>query len=680
MSRNNSLTCIVFGIFLSSQAVGADTPRNRRESLEAVVVTGDRQTQQTELTEETEKLLNIPGTFGDPLQAVYSLPGIVQTEEVGGAPAVRGSGPDDNSFLVDFLPASYVFHDFGFSIFNENLLRDFGVKKAGFGARYGRATGAIFDVTLREPRQQPWEAIVDASFLRVGGMVEGQLTDSQAVYVSVRESLLHLLLKARADSIGEEEDIYFDDGPRARDFQAKYSWAINDNNRLSVLGIGAQDQIGVTLGGVSDIALIDPASAGSAELKTQFVSTGINWLFDNGANRLQSAFGYLDESRDLYSGGGSEFRNTDVARLTAKSHYERALNDRHRLAFGGEYQRARYGYAVRIRYRSCTNFTPGCEVERGPLIEAQDAAVVNSTAAFIEDRWQISKVFALTLGVHNTRNDYLDESYVEPRVAAEWQLNKKWEVHGSWGKYHQLPRVDQFIPVFGNPLLVSPQATHYVLGVTERFENGWSWTSDVYYKEMQDLIVDINTSERYLNRATGTAYGAELMVNKNRDGEEQRGWYGWLSLSLSRTKRDNELTGTSAIFEYDTPVLANVVANYRFARKWDAGFKWTMRSGMPYTPVVGNVENPSFPGFYIPVYGELNSRRAAPYHRLDIRVEHSWENRVLSGSVYVDIINLYARKNGGAVQYKPVAGSATFELEEEESLPLLPSIGVKLVF
>jgi hypothetical protein len=48
--------------------------------------------------------------------------------------------------------------------------------------------------------------------------------------------------------------------------------------------------------------------------------------------------------------------------------------------------------------------------------------------------------------------------------------------------------------------------------------------------------------------------------------------------------------------------------------------------------------------------------------------------------VYIDIINAYNRKNGGAVQYKPKAGTSEYELEEEESLPLLPSVGIKIVF
>ena len=52
----------------------------------------------------------------------------------------------------------------------------------------------------------------------------------------------------------------------------------------------------------------------------------------------------------------------------------------------------------------------------------------------------------------------------------------------------------------------------------------------------------------------------------------------------------------------------------------------------------------------------------------------------LRGSVYLDIINAYARENGGAVEYKPIPNSSSYQLEEEDTLPLLPSIGVKLIF
>jgi hypothetical protein len=681
-----SLSALAVWAALGTTAYGdeADTPRPR-DTLDRVIVTGEREveTPVTERTEQTEKLLKVPGSFGDALQTIYTLPGIVQSEEAGGAPAVRGSGPDDNAFLIDFLPAGYVFHDFGFSIFNENLLRDFGVKTAGFGSRYGKATGAIFDVALREPRQQPWEYTVDASFLRVGALAEGQITDSQSMYISARESMIHLLLKLRADAIEEEEDISFETYPRARDFQAKYSWVINEQNRFSVLAIGAQDETAVRLGGESDIALIDPGVAGEVRLKTGFGSIAANWLYDDGINRLRTAAGYLDESRDLSSGNGAEYSNSDVARTTFKSHFDRVLG-RHLLGIGGEYQHSVFDYDLNFRFRSCTNFNPDCRVNRGPLVSAQDSTTIDTIEGFLEDRWQVVDSVAFTAGVHVAHNDYLDETFIEPRAAAEWQINPRWQVNASWGEYHQLPRVGQIIPVFGNPELESLSATHYVLGVKHKLGNDWSWSSDVYYKDLGDVVVDVTTGQQYLNAADGEAYGFELLINKNRDEQVRDTMmdrlYGWLSLSLSKTERRNMLNNTTAVFEYDTPIIANLVMNYRIARAWDVGLRWNFRSGLPYTPIVGNKPNPNFPGFFLPVYGELNSDRAAPYHRLDVRGEYELSMKKFKGSIYVDIINLYNRTNGGAVEYKPVAGTSDYTLEEEESLPLLPSIGVKISF
>jgi hypothetical protein len=672
--------------FATVSVVAAESgTSSRSDSLEAVIVTGERvrDTPATEPTIQTEKLLDVPGSFGDPLQSVYSLPGVVPTEEIGGAPAVRGSGPEDNYFLTDFLPTGYLFHAFGFSIFNENLIRDFGIKNAGFGARYGRAIGAVFDVNLREPRQQPWTTTLDGSFLRVGAMIEGQLTDSQAIYVSVRESTMHLLLKAREDSIEEEEDISFEEYPRARDLQAKYSWRVNDENRLSVLVVGAYDATGVNFGDTADLALIDPGSAGSAQFERAFTSEALNWQYDDGTNALRTAIGHLRVSQDLRFGSLGEFSNNDADRFTGRTQYERTFADAHGIAAGIEFQRAEFDYSTRVRYRSCSRFSPECDVDRGEMTQANDSAVMDTASVFIEDRWSVLPAVALTVGLRGEYNDYLEESHLQPRLAAQWQMSSNWNAHAHGGLYHQSPRVQEILPVFGNPELEMLESTHYVLGVTHRIDARWSWSIDTYYKDIDHLPVDVPTEQRFVNGASGEAYGAEVMINKNRapyePGSSDR-FYGWFTLGLAKTRRDNDIANTSAVFDYDVPVVANLVVNYRWNQAWDAGLRWTFHSGMPYTAIVGNRENDDFPGYYLPVYGELNGSRASPYHRLDLRVERQFVGNRLRGSVYLDIINAYARKNGGAVEYKPIPNSSSYELEEDEALPLLPSIGVKLIF
>lgn len=676
MRRAGLARPVIVSVCAFGAATSATYAAQTDDTLEEVTVTSKRITRTTEPTTQTMKLLAVPGGFGDPLQAIYSLPGVVPTEEAGGAPAVRGSGPEDNAFIVDFLPASYIFHDFGHSIFNENLIRDFGLKAAGFGSRYGRATGAVFDVSLRDPRVQRLTTTIDASMLRAGALLEGGISENQSFYIAARASVIDKLLEAADYEPDEEDDITLDQFPKDHDYQAKYLWRIGSHHRVEASAIGARDEAAATLGSRSDNALLDPGMTGRASLEREFNSQAVRWIFENGAHRLQTAFGHVNESRLNKQGNGAEFLDIDTDELTFRSQYDFRLSDSHTFGAGVEYQSSTYDYGIRVRYRSCSIFTPDCDTDKGELTEANDEQKIESADAFLEDIWTIAPGLTLTSGVHFARNEYLDESHAEPRVAAQWQINPALEMHASWGKYHQLPEIDQIVPIFGNVNLESPEAVHYVFGGTIRPAPLWSITADVYYKDLSKVVVDVPEPTMYVNDATGKAYGAEILVNRDRGDR----WYGWLSLSASKTERRNELTGESIPFDYDVPVVANLVLNYRINARWEAGLRWNLRSGMPYTPIIGNKPNPDYPGYYLPVYGELNSERAKAYHRLDLRLERKFDYGRVQGSYYLDIINTYARKNGGSVRYEAIADSSEYRLEEQESLPLFPAFGVKITF
>lgn len=647
------------------------------DTMDTVVVTGIRKPNETEQTEETKKLSQVPAMMGDPMQTIFSLPGIVQANEAEPLPAVRGSGPDDNIFLVDSLPTGALFHSvLGNSIFNENLLRDFGIHAAGFGANYGNATGAVFDITLREPRNQPIKTTLESSFLLVSALFEGRVSDKQAFYFSYRESLLHLVLPLldKKDQTGLD-DVGFTKYPRARDWQFKHTVNANDYNRISFLALGSQDSTGVNFGQNSDVALIDPGSTGVASISTKFNSQGLKWDFEKGTNELHTAISNLKETVLFDRGNNNEFVRDKLDEWQFKLRYAHNTHS-NSVAAGVEQWYQKFIYTLHLRYRPCTSFTPDCKTVLGPLVDMDDSQIVRTSTVFAEDALRITEPWTVTAGVRYTHDAYLRENHTEPRLSTQWQINTNWNVHASWGQYHQLPLPEQILPEPGNPSLHSPTAEHYVFGIGATLNNGWSFTSDIYYKKLDKIVVDVDDDRNYINAATGKAYGAELLINKNLTDRLQ----GWLSMSLSRTERHNELTDTTARYDYDTPVNVNLVFNYDLHRHWNAGLRWNYRSGFPYTPIIGNKENPDFPGFYIPAYGTLNSQRAHAYHRVDLHVGHDFHIRKLSGTVFVDIINAYNRKNGGSVQYKPIAGSSNYKLEETDSLPLIPSVGVKISF
>lgn len=663
-----------FGIALLSNLASAAAVD---EELGEIVVTAERVNSVAEPTAQTEKLNNVPGTLGDALQAVFTLPGIVPSMEYGGQPAVRGSGPDDNTYLIDLMPAGYLFHDFGDSIVSEDLLRDFGVHTAGYGARFGDATGGLFDIHLREPRVQPLRTTLELSFLRLGAMLESQVDNDQAFFVSYRESLIGLALRTQSKNLEEDEDLSFNTYPQARDFTGKYSWILGSEDRVSLLVIGAQDVTSLDVGDQSDFGLIDPAATGEASIDTAFGSAGLRWTHDSDRLSSEAGIGVTRLRRRDELGDASEYAHHSQTVWSLKAHVEGAIAARQRLAAGLDVSRSNYDYSARVRYRPCSIFTPDCLTEHGELIQLRDDLPVNTFTVYAEHTWSPLQRLQLTTGLRESYNHYLDEWYTEPRLAARLDVNDRWSVHAAGGRYHQQPLAPEMAPTLGNPDIDAPVALHYVLGVKQQLSRGWSWTLDGYYKDLRKVIIDAPAPLLYDNLATGETWGAELMLNKEQTGR----WYGWLSASVARSRRTSNTSGETIRFPFDTPVVATLVGNYDITSNWSAGLKWMYRSGMPYTAITGNHENPDFPGFYLPDFGPVNGERADDYHRLDLRVARSFgTGKRVRGSFFFDLVNAYARNSGGAAQYKPKAGSSDYELEQSDSLPILVSVGVKVSF
>ena len=233
------------------------------EPIEVIEVVSRRNQANTEVSFETQKLLKIAGLDHDPLSALYSMPGVVYAGgDNGGEPAIRGSSPDDNAFYIDDMPAGYIFHLFGDSIFNENVVGDFSLHPAAFGSQYGNATGGVFDVKLRDPRNQNFTTTVDASLLKTGVMIESGINDNQAFYLSYRRSLIHLFLPE-----GEEEDGYtVFKAPVSDDYQGKYQWLIGNDHKLTFTLTGASDVGGINVSKASEEGRIDPDFIGDLKI------------------------------------------------------------------------------------------------------------------------------------------------------------------------------------------------------------------------------------------------------------------------------------------------------------------------------------------------------------------------------------------------------------------------------
>lgn len=674
---------------LHSQAADTATTDNQQsvannqpeEVIEEIQVFGSRKGNFTEITENTEKLVTMPGAMGDPLAAVFSLPGVVYGEGDMGAPAVRGSSPSDNLFLIDFMPAGYIFHDFSYSIFNDNIIQDFQLHSAGFGAEYASVTGAVFDVKLRDPKHQPITTTVDLSMLKAGLFVEGEVNDSQAFYLSGRKSLMHLFLEE--DSL-EEDGIKIKQAPEDHDFQFKYQWDINSDWRLTWQSTGAQDVAAANFSAKSVEAKADPDFQGDAELKRAFISHGLitDYYGDKGEH-LKVGIGYLDDEDKTSWNDGNYFSRSGFKHGLVKAHYRFKASENHFVTIGGEYDDYTFDYAFNQIQYLCTEFDPDCILRRGERINDKQQLNQSEQVFFVNDSWSITPDLIWDLGVQYQYNDYTKESFTHPRTAVTLYLEQDWTLTTKAGRYNRFPDVYTVLPKIGNPDLKSPTADHFSFGVNKSLDNEWSVSVESYYKTLKNLPLALDEdapdfAKNYVNGYEGKAYGLDLLVNKSLTDK----WYGWFALSISKSERTNTRTQTTRDYHLDTPIVANLVLNYQYSEAWNFGARWTARSGSSYTPIVGVQDNPNFDDHYLPIYGEAYSDRLPVYSRLDLRFERTTDFWGYDGKLVIDIINALNQQPviSRDMDYERVNGSKKLYIEEEVGRELFPSIGFSVTF
>lgn len=651
----------------------------------------------------TQKLLKIPGAGGDPLKAIEAMPGVT----LGGfgpfnLPSVRGSSPADNSYITDFVPVGYVFHNDGSSTYNENLVEDFQIKTGAWSPEYNNALGAVLVTRLRDPYREAWRTTADISFLRAGILVEGAVSDDQALYFSYRESLLQFYV----DNFVDEKELSFTEVPTNHDYQFKYHWQLDPVTNLRFTATGARDKVGIEFGPESKELEREPGLAGGLDANTFYDNQSVlfDHLFNNGTSQ-EAAITRKVEDIGFHIG---DILNLDVVstEYRVKSYFRTPLRSTDALRYGVEVEKWNIDYSADGKFNACASEVETCPpASLGQPYTTADLLVINGQRAFIAYDWLATPDWQLSPGLMLGKNDYTKESDTEFRLESRYELNSRWTLTAAFGQHSEFPRQFQYIlKDIGNPDLEKPTAEHYVAGFEFKQDSLWSSKLEAYYKDLHKIIVsnaayesELTTPDvpKYLNDAEGYAYGLEWLINKNLADR----WYGWFSISYAQTKRTNNQNGEEFLFAYDRPWTLNAVASYEWDQNWSVGLRWRYQSGALTTPVQS--DNPSDRVFrnttsgnifvaddsytpaaddeflqYSPNYAKINSRRLPAYHRLDIRADRTFKRKNCDLDLYWEIINLYNRLNVSDYNY---SGDYT-EREDVVSLPTIFSVGIKATF
>lgn len=617
------------------------------------------------------EIKRVPGTSGDIMRSIQSLPGVATGNDVSGELFVRGNGPYDNLILFDKFWLVNAYHFGGFvSVINSDIIDTIDFYSGGFPVEYGEAIGSILDITSREKEEPTWGGKVNVNLLTADFVLETPFTENGYVLLSGRRSYFDLYAER---FIGSMEEIDVTILPYFWDYQGKLGYYFSKKNYIEFLSFGSGDKIGLTIKEGEDVDFANRKFGYSIISHSQ----GFTWRYVPSKrffSRLK--IGAVQQEERVFFG---EYVNVDPKVTGILSREDITLNISKYLDIdvGLEYVYARLnidGIVPVLNPGAPDNpiFPDDFTIEDFELDDLDYhhySGYGQTTLTLLPLKW----VLGVRYDVHRDVNSF---SYVSPRTSLEISLNKRNRISAAVGLFQQAQDLYFTNKDFGNPDLDTQKAIHYVLGyeldVTERT----TMTVEGYYKNLWDLIVTGGDNETFNDTGTGSVYGGELLLRR----ELADGFFGWFSYGYSVSKRDDHDDKGEYYFDYDRTHIINLIASYKILHWLQVGIKWRYATGLPYTSIVGSYPHPT-KDEYVPVYSErYNKDRMPDYHKLDIRIDFFTDWFGAKWDIYIEVLNAYNSPNIYEKEFDQREPYSNDNPKDIRDLPLLPYLGVEVRF
>jgi hypothetical protein len=697
----------------------AKTTEDGKRTLKPLVIKGTREKKKKDIqsvsrqTMTVEEIKEVPGSFGDSVRALTSLPGI--NSAFGGffGPLViRGANPSSNNYLVDDVPVDNPLHFGGLHcVINTNLIKDIDVYSSAFPAQFGSATAAIINInTIDEVNE--FGGYTNLSLLTADALVRtpiltdkfGRLiTDTPShlekeegvenrgyFIVSGRYGYITLAIKAAELISGKEVPI----SPEYWDYQVKSKYKIDNTNSIILLLFGHKDYVRILLKGkmneegddplLSDIQFQTDITSHNQGLylESKFSSEFINKLIYYSS--LPDTHTYLNVGS---AGAASWAKDINVhSRPWVFGLKDKVkvkwMNGHSELSGGPEYTLYYfnvYGRAPRILMRE-----PGFNIGSNEAMETIyiDKTIINhKIGGYLENRFTYGG-YTFTPGF---RSEYLartSQTTYDPRGMMSYKFSTDTTISAAGGHYSNFFQTNPFyfnqitdsdLPTIKNRITKPEKAWHAAIGAEQEvglFTFKLEGFSNYFYNIWEDYYHTEPDGSKLNGFSSGKAKarGFEIMIRKD-TREKEDGLYGWLSYTYTQSKYKSGLPTEDGLYglsdnkagdkygdtwitsRFELLHAVKLVAGYIFGEHI-VSTKIQYYSGSPYTPIIGHRDDlpePDTYGRYTPAYGKTNSKNFPPYWQIDLRYTRKIPYSWGNISWYVEVINIFS---AGDYEYK----------------------------
>lgn len=659
-AQETSLTLRLERTPVAAPKVEGDGPR-----FEEVTVRGTRPPREvTKRTLEKRELERIPGTNGDALRAIQSLPGVARPPGLAGLLIVRGASPNSTNVFVDGTLIPLVYHFGGLSsVIPTELISRIDFYPGNFSARYGRVNGGIVDVGLRAPRVDKLSGMAQVDLIDARGVVEGPIGDSGWSFaLGARRSYVDVWLKPVLEAAGSGVTT----APVYYDYQAVLERPMPDKGRLNLAFYGSDDRLEVLIKAVNGS---DPAIGGGLGLHTGFWRIAGTYKQPIGSKTELSMVHAFGQNTIEFNLGDNAFK-LDGLPLTNRVDLTHKISQGTTLDVGLDMLWQPYDIFVRLPPQPRPGEpTDGPGLSREPRT-VRESGEVYRPACFAELELTPAPGTRIVPGV---RVDYARDTKswdVSPRFSARHEVSREYPttvVKGGVGVFSQPPQPQETNAVFGQPGVTSNRAYGYALGVEQDLLPRVNASLEGFYRRLDNLVVS-----RYANSGVGAAYGLELLVRYKPDDR----FFGWLAYTLSRSVQQDRPEEPERLAQFDQTHILTALGSWRLGGGWELGGRFRLVSGSNVTPnTYGFFDGNSavnLPAQGYPPFGE----RLPLFHQLDIRLDRTWQFATHKIDAYLDLQNAYNSPNADGVSYNYNYTRRSYA----SSLPILPSIGARVDF
>lgn len=654
------------------------------------------------------------GVNRDVSKALQSLPGVGATDPNRNDLIVRGGGPSENVFYLDGIEIPIINHfaTQGSSggvvgIINPDFVREVNFYTGAFPANRPNALSSVMDIRQKDGSRDRIHTQVGIGASDAAFTMDGPIGDKSTFIVSARQSYLQLLFKF----------IGLPFLPTYNDFQVKYKYQIDPKNELSIIGLGAIDNMTLN-------TELQEDGTESQRYLLDYLPVYQQWNYTIGAVYKHFSDNYFDTwvlSRNMLRNKNFKYPDNDESQPKISDYRSDEAENKFRFERSYPDLPVKLLIGAGVAYSHYENETNRKVFSNGSLNDFIYNTKLDlwSYQAFIQaSDTYLNNRLSLSLGLNTIGNNFNNNmknplNQVSPRFSASYRLTDKWDINANVGRYAMRPAYTTLGYKDASGLFINKNenlkhiiSNQAIAGFAYEPNFKLRFNLEGFYKLYNNYPLSVTDGmsiagkgtdygqvgdEEIVSTGKGRAYGVEFS-GKLVD-------YKGLNSTITYTLFKSEFTGADGIYRpsnWDTRHMVNLLGSYNLPKNWNISMRWRFVGGAPYSPIdvdlstnkdAWSVNNRP----YID-YANYNTLRLKDSHQLDLRIDKEYYFKKMMLNFYLDVQNAYNFQSENPPIYtnKDASGMIMNDPSDPEkqllrqldsfSGTVLPAIGVMIKF